>query len=147
MVLSDYEYLELVDKTAALSKDLSVGIGAVLVGPGGHLTNACNELPRGVEDRPERRERPAKYLFTEHAERAAIYDAARNGISTSGTILYTTGIPCADCARAVICAGIATVVVWKRGSGLEKTDRWYESIKAGEAMLREAGVQIVEVER
>lgn len=142
----DRRYLELVDKLAASSKDRSTGIGAILItGDGAHIQD-CNRLPEGIEDTDPRSERPAKYLYWEHAERNVIYHAANIGARTKAGVLYTTGIPCADCARAVIQAGIWSVVVWKRGSGLEATDRWYESIKAGREMLEEAGIDIVEVD-
>lgn len=139
--------MEAVDAAAAKSTDPSTHIGAVLVMRGQILAADCNRFPKGVHDTPERNERPAKYMFYEHAERNVIYDAAFHGLRTAGAVLYTTGIPCADCARAAIQAGINEVVVWKRGSGLEATDRWYASIVAGGEMLREAGVLITEIER
>ena len=54
----------------------------------------------------ERQERPEKYYWFEHAERNSIYNAARIGVSTKGSKMYMTcGVPCADCARAIINAG------------------------------------------
>ena len=137
-----------VDNLAAASKDRSTGIGAVLWPESGEDTVIqCNALPDGVADTDARSERPAKYFYWEHAERNVIYEAAKLGIPTNRAILFTTGVPCADCARACIQAGISEVVVWKRGSGLEATDRWYASIMAGREMLDEAGVKIIEVEK
>lgn len=54
---------------ATKSKD-STQVGAVLVAPNGRsvLLTAYNGPPAGVDDLPERRERPAKYLYTCHAE-------------------------------------------------------------------------------
>lgn len=145
----DLIYLGMVDSMASQSKDRSTGIGAVLkpLGMAKQPILACNALPFGLRDSDARSERPAKYLYWEHAERNVLYCAARAGISTSGATLYTTGVPCADCARAVIQAGVRTVVVWQRGSGLEATDRWFESINAGREMLKEAGVLVREVAR
>lgn len=45
----------------------------------------------------------------EHAERNAIFDAARNGIAVGGQRMYTTHAPCLECARAIIQAGIVHV--------------------------------------
>lgn len=45
-----------------------------------------------------------------HAEMSAISDAARRGVSTEGSILYTTTYPCHMCARIIINAGIRRVV-------------------------------------
>jgi len=47
----------------------------------------------------------------QHAERNAISNAAKNGISTAGASLYCNcGLPCKDCAGALINAGIKEVV-------------------------------------
>jgi len=53
----------------------------------------------GVKDLPDRFERPIKYMFFEHAERNAIFTAARHGIRTEGATLYVQALPCVDCAR------------------------------------------------
>ncbi len=45
-----------------------------------------------------------------HAEMSAISDAARNGNSTKGSILYSTTFPCHMCAKHIVAAGIAKVV-------------------------------------
>jgi dCMP deaminase len=44
-----------------------------------------------------------------HAERNAVYFAARHGHATLGADMYCTHSPCVDCAQAIIQAGIATV--------------------------------------
>ena len=43
----------------------------------------------------------------EHAERNAIFDAARAGIATQGATLAASFFPCLDCARAIVQAGIS----------------------------------------
>jgi dCMP deaminase len=53
----------------------------------------------GVKDSTDRFERPIKYMFFEHAERNAIFTAARHGIRTEGATLYVQALPCVDCAR------------------------------------------------
>jgi len=53
----------------------------------------------GVKDLTDRFERPIKYMFFEHAERNAIFTAARHGIRTDGATLYVQALPCVDCAR------------------------------------------------
>jgi dCMP deaminase len=144
----DLRYLELVDHVAGWSKDRSTRIGAVLVKDNRVISVGFNGMPTGVSDDVEaRHQRPDKYYYFEHAERNCILTAAREGIRVAGATLYTTGIPCADCARATIQSGVACITVWKRGSGLETSDRWHDSIKAGETMLKEAGVEIVEIDR
>jgi dCMP deaminase len=47
-----------------------------------------------------------------HAERNALINSAREGISTKGTTLYMTcGIPCSNCLIEIINAGVSEVVV------------------------------------
>lgn len=45
-----------------------------------------------------------------HAEMSAISDAARKGVPTKGTTLYSTTFPCHICAKHVVAAGIGRVV-------------------------------------
>lgn len=45
-----------------------------------------------------------------HAEMDAITSAARKGASTSGATLYCTTLPCHECARLIIGAGIKRVI-------------------------------------
>lgn len=95
---------------ATKSKD-TTRVGAVLVGPERDVRlTGYNGPPIGVQDRPERRERPAKYLYSSHAEANLIAFAAREGISTKGCHVYTTHHPCSACARTLIQAGITKVV-------------------------------------
>ena len=98
---------------AAKSKDLSTRVGCVMVGPDNEIrSTGYNGLPRGVNDGvPERFERPAKYLWTSHAEENAVAQAARVGIPLKGCQAYITHYPCARCSRALIQAGITTIIV------------------------------------
>lgn len=130
---------------ARKSKD-STQVGAALVGPEGEVRlTAYNGPPRGVEDRPERFERPVKYRFASHAEANLVAFAAREGIRTTGCTVYVTHMPCASCARSLIQAGISRVVY---GSG--RTSMEPEEFEAAEVMFLEAGVivrPIAEAER
>lgn len=110
MKWSDY-LMNFAVHAARKSKD-STKVGAVLVGEDNAvLLTAYNGPPRGVDDTPDRFERPAKYLFASHAEANLIAFAAREGIRTEGKIVYCTHHPCASCARTIIQAGIAHVCV------------------------------------
>lgn len=139
--------MDMVDYVAQMSKDTSTKIGAVLAVQGVPMTFGFNDIPEFVNDTPERRERPAKYLWTEHAERNAIYAAAAIGAQTSGATLYTTGVPCADCARAAVQAGIATVVVWESWMDEGQKSRWSESCEVGRQILEESNVYIKRIAR
>jgi len=47
---------------------------------------------------------------TLHAEIAAITFAAKEGIPLKGTTMYSTDAPCYSCAKAIVNAGISSVV-------------------------------------
>ncbi len=51
-----------------------------------------------------------EYSRTLHAEMHAITTAARLGISIKGATLYTTTLPCHECARLIVGAGIDEVI-------------------------------------
>lgn len=122
---------------ATKSKD-STKVGAALVGPANEVClTGYNGPPAGVEDRPERFERPAKYLFASHAEQNVIAFAARRGIRTEGCRLYVTHFPCPSCARSIIQAGIWNVVC---GDG-EWKSQTREDFEATRDMFAEAGVK------
>jgi dCMP deaminase len=125
------------------SKDPSTKLGAVIVGPDKEIRSAgYNCFPRGVEDfHPERVKRPLKYAWFEHAERNAIYNAARMGTALSGCVIYTLWIPCPDCARRIIQVGIKEVIV----GNATVPDRWVAQFSESSKMLSEAGIIIRKV--
>lgn len=132
----DAHHLELARHASSMSKD-TTKVGAVLVRGKAVLLTAFNGPPAGVEDRPERFERPAKYLFASHAEQNLVAFAARFGICTDGATVVVTHAPCDSCARSLIQAGIKTVV---HGTGT--TSMPPEQFDAARTMLAEAGVEI-----
>ena len=46
---------------------------------------------------------------TVHAEQNAISDAARRGVSLSGSVAYVTHFPCVVCAKLLVAAGISEI--------------------------------------
>ncbi len=144
----DSYFMALARLVAKKSKDQSVQVGIVIVGPDHELrSSGYNGFCRGIdEDIPERWERPSeenpngpKYLFVEHAERNAIYNAARIGVSTKGCTAYMESPPCCDCGRALIQAGISEIVVTTQNPFRDRKD-WKKSIQFATDMLSEAGV-------
>ena len=63
----------------------------------------------------------SKYDVVVHAEANAICSAAALGVSTQGCTLYCTYLPCHDCAKLVISAGIKKVVYIKENPRFEKS--------------------------
>lgn len=130
---------------AKLSPDKSTQNGAIIVSEGRYLTKVacgCNTLPAGVKHSPERFDRPKKYEFTEHAERNAIYHAARRGKATEGLTMICPWFACADCARAIIQAGIVRVIGHKPMFD-ETPEHWKASIASAFEMFAEAGIETI----
>lgn len=104
------------------------------------ICSGVNGLPHRVQSTPARWARPTKYLYVEHAERNAIYDAALHGDKLVGATMFCPWSACADCARAIIQSGIRRVV--RHILPFADNESWNESIAAGDAMLLEAGVEL-----
>lgn len=124
-----------------LSRDASRKVGCLIVDSARdvELSWGINRFPAGVDSGPpERNERPAKYAWTEHAERNAIYFAARYGVSLRGATAYIPWFPCVDCARGLIEVGIGAVVVSQRPDLNDPT--FGPGFAIAEQMFNEAGV-------
>jgi dCMP deaminase len=120
-------------------------VGAVLVLADGTTTLvACNDFPAGVRDLEERHTHPERLLWIEHAERNAIFAAARAGVATAGATLITTFHPCADCARAIVQAGIGDVHTMAPDFA---DPLWGPAFRCSRAILEEGGVRVVYLER
>lgn len=76
------------------------------------VVSACNELFNDIRLPSDMavNDDDAKAFWVEHAERSAIYKAARAGVSLFGCSLYSTLFPCASCMRAIIQSGVAELV-------------------------------------
>jgi dCMP deaminase len=159
------------DIIAEKSKDPSTKVGAVIVGQDNEVVSTgFNGFPRGAIDKPgctcleisdnvkipqqslvdkakkinARYQRPLKYKWTEHAERNAIYNAARIGSSLRGCRIYINSLPpCCDCARAIIQSGINEVIITKE----DVPERWKEDCSIAIEMLKECGVKILKVDK
>lgn len=157
---NDY-FFNLIQVIKSKSKDQSTKFGCVIVGPDNEIrTTGYNSFPRGLDDNnPERIIRPEKYIWFEHSERNAIYNAARMGTPLKGCRLYVDGIPCVDCSRGIIQSGIVKVIynddAWqeylskqnqmnqekiKNGEKVDST--WLALVEKSLQMFRECGVEV-----
>lgn len=138
----DKRFMDLARHIAEWSKDTNTKVGAVIVDEDNTILSVgYNGFPRGADDNiAERYERPLKYIFTEHSERNAIFNAVRSGINLKGGKMYVTMAPCHECARAIINSGIKTVVTYEPEFGHE---RWGESFRASIQMFKECGVNVI----
>ena len=137
---TDY-FLEMAHLVASKSKDPNTKVGCIVVSEDKVvMATGYNGLPRGVEDKAERMERPAKYLWTSHAEENAVAQAARVGAKLKGGTAFVTHMPCSRCARTLIQAGIEYVVV-DRGT----TSMPQEEFDVAMQMFKEAGVDVAQI--
>jgi dCMP deaminase len=138
-------FLNIAEQVKLKSKDKYTQIGAVIVGEDNEvLSTGYNSFPRGLCDTVDKRqERPEKYFWFEHAERNAIYNAARVGIPLKNSSIYlTSGLPCMDCARGIINSGIKKVYC-KEVCTTSNKEKWEESQKRSKELLIECGVEII----
>jgi deoxycytidylate deaminase len=148
-VSNDLEALQAVTLHAKSSLDPSTQNSAALYDDGYSawiydLTLSVNGFPDRVKMTDERCERPIKYSYFEHAERNAVYRAARFGIPTTNLVLVCPWAACADCARAIIQAGIVRLVTLAPASEATN-ERWDDSIRVAMEMLEESGVMITSI--
>lgn len=133
--------MEQAQTASQASPDPSRKTGCVIVFKNGEICG-YNSFPAGVAITPGRLERPAKYTYMEHAERNAIYIAARKGWPLLGAAIYVAWYPCADCARAIVQSGIARMFAHEPD--------WSEEcygFRDAEAILKEGGVETCFLER
>lgn len=127
------------------SKDPHKKVGCVILDPNTFMVRAAgyNGFPLGVKDTPERWQRGKKEMLCSHAELNGVCSAARHGTPLDGTICVCSLHPCSGCARALIQAGIKTVVT--RAPDLEHP-RWGIEFGVARELFEEAGVLSVIVE-
>lgn len=122
----DTLYVSMCYLVATRSEDDSTKTGAVLTTEDNDLVAiGYNGLPRGIDLEEFMVERPEKYRWFEHAERNAIFNAARiNARLDLATTLYVNWIPCHDCMRAVLQSTNIDTVIYHEDGQL-----WYDQHK------------------
>ena len=138
------EYFMAIAKLSAMrSKDPSTQVGACIVSNDNRILSiGYNGAPNGFDDDnfPWAREGDnldTKYPYVCHAEMNAILNYRGN---LEGAKLYVSLFPCNECAKAIIQAGIKTVVY-----GDNKYDGT-PSVIASKRMFRAAGVEVISYE-
>ena len=140
------EYFMGVAKLSAFrSKDPNTQVGACIVSEDNKiLSMGCNGLPRGCSDEvfpwsrndSENDFYNTKYPYVTHSELNAILNY--RGGSLEGSKLYVSLFPCNECAKAIIQAGIKTIVYAE--------DKYADTdvVKASKRMLNAAGIRYYE---
>lgn len=136
-------FFKLINVIKLKSKDSNTKVGSLIIGKDNEIiSTGFNGFCRGVKDDVNDRniapryQRPLKYKWTEHAERNAIYNAARKVLK--GTSLFVTWCPCSDCARGIIQSGIANIFIESN----KVPARWFDDCCIALEMINEAGVKI-----
>lgn len=127
------------------SKDPNTQVGACIVSADNKiLSMGYNGFPKGCSDDefPWNREGDPlnnKYFYTTHSELNAILNY--RGGSLEGAKIYVTLFPCNECAKAIIQAGITTVIY--------DSDKYAdsESTIASKRMMDAAGVRYYQYNR
>ena len=127
------------------SKDPNTQVGACIVsGDNKILSMGYNGFPKGCSDDefPWSREGAPldnKYFYTTHSELNAILNY--RGGSLEGAKIYVTLFPCNECAKAIIQAGITTVIY--------DSDKYADSDStiASKRMMDAAGVRYYQYKR
>ena len=127
------------------SDDLHTQTGCVIVNATGGrmLAKGSNTLPIGVNLTAERLERPLKYKWLEHAERNAIYAAAKDGTKLDGSVMVMEWFPCSDCARAIVQSGIAVLYCNRPNFELPT---WGPDFVFASQILSESEVEVIYLE-
>mgnify|MGYP003293305353 CR=1 FL=1 len=139
------EYFMSVAKLAAMrSKDPNTQVGCCIVSRDNRiLSTGYNGAPNGFDDDKFPWGRVGerlytKYMYVCHSELNAILNY--RGGSLKGAKLYVSLFPCNECAKAIIQAGIKTIVY-----GDNKYDGT-PSVIASKRMFRAAGVEVISYE-
>ena len=134
------EYFMGVAKLSGMrSKDPNTQVGACIVSDSNKiLSMGYNGFPVGCSDE-EGEPLDNKYLYTTHSELNAILNY--RGGSLEGAKLYVTLFPCNECAKAIIQAGIRTLIY--------DDDKYMDtpSVIASKRMLDAAGVRYYRYKR
>jgi dCMP deaminase len=126
-------------RASTLSPNRIRKVGAVLLLKDGTEISACNNFPFGVRNIEERHAGDGRLVWMEHAERLAIFEAARLGAATLGSHMTSTLFPCIDCARAIVSAGIQCL---DTPAPAFDDPVWGSSFERSHIILEEGGVEI-----
>ena len=136
----DIRFIQLAHLVKEWSKDPSTKCGCVLVCNRRIVSSGFNGQPAGLsDDLSLLNDREYKLNVVIHAEKNAIFNAAKNGASTEGAVAYVNFHPCSQCASALIQSGVVQVVCPNPESGPE---RWRANFKLANDLLYEAGVKV-----
>lgn len=140
----DEYFMGIAKLSAERSKDPNTQVGCCIVSDENKiLSMGYNGFPTGCSDDDfpwgKGEGLDSKYLYSTHSELNAILNYP--GASLKNARLYVTLFPCNECAKAIIQAGIRTVVY--------DCDKYADtpSVQASKRMFAAAGVRVVQYHR
>lgn len=127
----DRPYMEMARIWGQMSYCSRKQVGSLIVKDGTIISDGYNGTPSKSKPNICEGEDGKTHWWVLHSEANAILKCAKHGKSCDGATLYVTLMPCRDCSKLILQAGIARVVYGEDyGNG------------EGVAMLRECGVQV-----
>lgn len=134
-------------RVATKSPDPSTQTSAVLLREGEIVSTGFNDFPKGVSPDHWTGPKDGKYARVVHAEVAVLLNAARDGVSTEGTTMVAPWAACANCAKHIAAAGVSVLVRHPfLANGVTEESPWYPDVLMGDEILREAGVEVIEID-
>lgn len=108
----DFKFIDsMIPIVQRTSTDAQTKVGCVITDSSGNVISmGSNRHTDGMPVTEENSHRPGKYSWIEHAERNAIYSAARRGVSLNNSRMHIPGYPCVECARAIVQSGVKELV-------------------------------------
>lgn len=134
----DEYFLQLCDLVATRATCQRLKVGSVLVKERKVISTGYCGAPKGTPDCFEE----GCYMVdshcirTIHAEINAVVQAAYNGTSTAGSTVYVNTLPCYNCAKVLINAGVMRMVY----------RRDYRPDPAAHKLLGEAKIELKQIE-
>ena len=137
-------FMEICEVMSKKSTCCKLKTAAVIVKDGRIISTGYNGAPSGSMHCDEYfRDKSMDEIFREHkkwavdnelhAERNAIYFAAKSGVCLSGTVMYSLYSPCIDCVKGILSCGIKKVYF----------KHPYNKGKAGFELLQKNKVEII----
>jgi dCMP deaminase len=125
------------------SNDISTYTAAMLVNSKlDRLVIASNGFPKGTKEISGWDQKPKKDLISNHAERAVVYKASKEGVKTDGLTMVMPWAPCFPCANAIIFSGIETLVCHKQMVDRTPAD-WAPELEECFGLLKNNKIKII----
>ena len=139
----DIRFMEVARLVASWSKDPSTKVGVVIVKDRKIISTGYNGFPAGIKDDVRLTIREEKYPLVVHGEMNAVLQAGHDACGATMYLYFPFGgVPCQNCTKHTITAGIKRVVILPT----QENERWKSDCEQAYATLLEACVAVDVVE-